>query len=529
LSLVQRHRCYVDAELDKKSVVGIFGWKLKRQRRQAARNRDDARAQIQFADYLENINFSDRNAEQCFAEALTIRQRLAAADPSDLERLRSCARTCQLIAGLNAWKGRALEEIAARRQAIAYYRWMVEVSPNDETENLFLATRLAKLSSDFDGPDAAAQLNEAWRILKNVERARGGHLGNDRDLLEDVECKLLRLGIGKSCYDHRMKRRDFITLLGGAAAWPIAARGQQPSLPVVGFVNGGSADTYADRVRAFRQGLNETGTTEGQNVSVEYHWLEGRYDRVPALVADLVRRRVAVIAAPGGADAALAAKTATATIPIVFGIGQDPVRLGLVASLARPGGNATGINMFAQEVGAKRLRLMRDLVPKAVRVAVLVNPIAASAEATLREVQEAAPSLGLQIQLLNASTIGEIDAAFATLARDRPDILYVANDSFFGSRATQFAILTARHRIPSIFGNREYVVAGGLMSYGTERTDMFRQVGLYTGRILKGAKPADLPVVQSTKFEFVINLQMARALDIEVPPAVLAIADEVIE
>jgi len=245
-------------------------------------------------------------------------------------------------------------------------------------------------------------------------------------------------------------------------------------------------------------------------VTVEYHWLEGHYDRLPALLADLVRRQVAVIATPGNVPS-IAAKAATATIPIVFGVGNDPVKLGLVASLARPGGNATGINFFVTEVVAKRLRLLHDLVPKAVRIAVLVNPENVS-ETTLREVQEAAPTIGFQIQILNARTIGEIDAVFAILARERPDALFVANDGFFTSRRVQLAILTARDRIPATYSNRDYVAAGGLMSYGTDITDSFRQVGVYTGNVLKGAKPADLPVLQSTKFEFVINLQTARAL-----------------
>jgi putative ABC transport system substrate-binding protein len=327
-----------------------------------------------------------------------------------------------------------------------------------------------------------------------------------------------------------MRRREFTSLLGGAAvAWPLAARAQQPALPVIGFIRDGSADAAARYVAAFRKGLNETGYIEGQNVTVEYHWLEGQYDRLPALMADLVRRQVAVIATPGN-QPALAAKAATATIPIVFGVGGDPVRLGLVASLARPGSNATGVNFFSQEVTAKRLRLLHDLVPKAVRVAVLVNPANASVtETTIREVQQAAPTLGLQIQILNASTIGEIDAAFATLARERPDALFVAGDGFFSDRRGQLATLTARQGIPATYTNRNYVAAGGLMSYGTDFVDTYHQVGVYTGRILKGAKPADLPVVQSTKFEFVINLQTARALGIEVPPAVLSIVDEVIE
>jgi putative ABC transport system substrate-binding protein len=325
-------------------------------------------------------------------------------------------------------------------------------------------------------------------------------------------------------------RRELIRLLGGTAfGFPLAARAQQPALPVVGFIRVGSADASARFVAAFRKGLNEAGYVEGQNVTVEYHWLEDQYDRLPALMADLVRRQVAVIATPGY-QPALAAKAATATIPIVFGVGEDPVRLGLVASLARPGGNATGINFFVQEVVAKRLRLLHDLVPKAVRIAVLINPANASAtESTLREVQEAAPTIGLQIQILNATTIGKIDAAFAALARERPDALFVGADAFFVSRAVQFATLTARDRIPATYSLRDYVAAGGLMSYGTDLADSFRQVGVYTGSILKGAKPADLPVLQSTKFEFVINLQTARALGIEVPPGVLAIADAVIE
>jgi putative ABC transport system substrate-binding protein len=328
-----------------------------------------------------------------------------------------------------------------------------------------------------------------------------------------------------------VRRREFITLLGGAAvAWPRAARAQQPALPVVAFLRTGSADANARYVAAFRKGLNETGYVEGQNVTVEYHWLEGQYDRLPALLADLVRRQVAVIATPGFQAAALAAKAATTTIPIVFGVGQDPVRLGLVASLARPGGNATGINFFSNEVGAKRLRLMHDLVPKAVRVEVLVNPAnASSTESTLREVQQAAPTIGLQIQILNATTTDEIDAAFATLERERPDALFVGGDAFFASRAVQFATLAARDRIPATYSNRDVVAAGGLMSYGPDFTDSYHQVGVYTGKILKGAKPTDLPVVQSTKFEFVINLQTARALGIEVRPDVLSIADEVIE
>jgi putative ABC transport system substrate-binding protein len=327
-----------------------------------------------------------------------------------------------------------------------------------------------------------------------------------------------------------MRRREFITLFGGTAVgWPLAARAQQPALPVVGFIDGGSPDASARYVAAFRKGLNETGYVEGQNVTVEYHWLEGQFDRLPALMADLVRRQVAVIATPSIVPTR-AAKAATATIPIVFGVANDPVQLGLVASLGRPGGNATGVNFFSQEVLAERLRLLHDLVPKAVRVAVLVNPAnASSAEPTLRNVQEAAPMIGLQIQILKATTIGEIDAAFATLARERSDALFVAPDAFFTSRRVQLVTLTARDRIPAAYSNPDIVAAGGLMSYGTDITDSFRLVGVYTGQILKGAKPADLPVQQVTKFEFVLNLQTARALGIEVRPDVLSIADEVIE
>ena len=300
-------------------------------------------------------------------------------------------------------------------------------------------------------------------------------------------------------------------------------------MPVIGFVDGGALDASAARAAAFRKGLNETGYVEGQNVTVDYHRLEGRYDSVPALMADLVRRQVAVIATPITATA-LAAKAATATIPIVFGAGEDPVQLGLVASLARPGGNATGINIFVQEVVAKRLRLLHDLLPKAARVAVLVNPAnASSVEATLRGVQEAAPLIGLQTQILNATTIGEIDAAFVMLAQEHPDALFVAPDTFFTSRRVHFATLTARDRIPAAYADREIIEAGGLMSYGTDFTDMFRQVGVYVGRILKGENPSDLPVIQASKFELVINLKTAKALGLVVPPALLAAADEVIE
>jgi putative ABC transport system substrate-binding protein len=328
-----------------------------------------------------------------------------------------------------------------------------------------------------------------------------------------------------------MKRRAFITLLGGGAAtWPLAARAQQPAMPVIAFVHGASPDASPRYVAAFSKGLNESGYVEGQNVLVEYHWLDGQYDRLSSLMADLVHRRVAVIATPGSTPAALAAKATTTTIPIVFGVGEDPVKLGLVASLARPGSNATGINFFTGELVAKRLGLLHELVPKAVRIAVLVNPAnAANAESTLRDVPEAARALGLQIQVLNARTGREIETAFATLVRDRADVLFIGPDNFFGSRRVQFATLAMRYVIPTIYGSREFPEAGGLMSYGADRLDMFHRVGIYTGQILKGAKPADLPVLQSTKFEFVINLQTARALGLEVPPQLLASVDEVIE
>ena len=324
-----------------------------------------------------------------------------------------------------------------------------------------------------------------------------------------------------------IERRKFLATLGGAAAWPLAARAQQPTMPVVGFVNAGSSD--ARNLAAFRKGLNGAGYVEGQNVTVEYHWLDGQFDRLPSLMADLVRRRVAVIATPGGNFAALAAKAATTTIPIVFGVGEDPVKLGLVTNLARPDGNTTGISFFTLEVAAKRLGLLHDLVPKAVRIAVLINPSNPATESFLRDIPEAARAIGLQIQVLNASTRSEIEAAFATLVRDRADALYVAGDVFFTSRRVQLATLAAIYRIPASYPSREAVEAGGLMGYATDRVDMWRQVGAYTGQVLKGAKPADLPVLQSTKFEFVINMQTARALGIEVPNSIQLLADELIE
>jgi putative ABC transport system substrate-binding protein len=325
-----------------------------------------------------------------------------------------------------------------------------------------------------------------------------------------------------------MRRREFIAGLGGAAAWPVVARAQQSALPVIGFVNGGSADGFASRVAAFRKGLGEAGYVEDQNVTVEYHYLEGQLDRLPALMTDLVRRHVAVIATPGTAAGAIAAKAATATIPIVFGLGEDPIKLGLVASFARPGGNATGVNFFTVEVIAKRLALLHALVPKAERIAVLVNP-AENTETILREVREAARAIGLRIQILNASTSREIDTAFAALARERLDALFVAPDQFLSSSRAQLTTLAARDRVPATYAFREYVAAGGLMSYGADIVDSYRQAGVYTGRILNGEKPADLPVVQSTKFEFVINLTTAKALGLIIPETLLAIADEVIQ
>jgi putative ABC transport system substrate-binding protein len=328
-----------------------------------------------------------------------------------------------------------------------------------------------------------------------------------------------------------MKRREFITLLGGAAVgWPLAAGAQQAAMPVIGFVSGRSLEASARHLAAFQKGLNEAGYVEGRNVAIEYHWLNGQYERLSSVMADLVQHRVAAIATPGSNPAALAAKAATSAIPIVFGVGEDPVKLGLVASLARPGGNATGINFFLAEVAAKRMGLLHQLVPKAVHVAVLVNPTnAPTAESTLRDIPEAARAFGLQIQALNATTSHEIEAAFAAIVRDRAEALFVAPDGFFVSRSVQFATLATRHGIPTAHPVREAVEAGGLMSYGTDGADMYRRVGVYIGQILNGAKPADLPVLQSTKFEFVINLQTARALGLEVPPQLLATVDEVIE
>jgi ABC-type uncharacterized transport system substrate-binding protein len=329
-----------------------------------------------------------------------------------------------------------------------------------------------------------------------------------------------------------MKRRRFIALIGGAAAagWPLAARAQQPAMPVIGFLDRRSPGTIEDFLRAFRQGLKETGYVEGGNVAIEYRWADNQIDRLPELAAEMVRRGVAVIVASGAVASALAAKGATPTVPIVFIVNADPVRLGLVASLARPGGNLTGINFLSGELVAKRLELLRELVPGAARVAVLVNPAnAANTETTLRDVEPAARAMGLQIQVLDASTSRELDAVFATFMRERPDALFVGGDSFFFGRRVQLTNLAVRQAVAATYSGREYAEVGGLMSYGANTADAYRQVGVYTGRILKGAKPADLPVVQSSKFELVINHQTARMLGLTVPPSLLAIADEVIE
>jgi putative tryptophan/tyrosine transport system substrate-binding protein len=326
-----------------------------------------------------------------------------------------------------------------------------------------------------------------------------------------------------------MKRREFITLLGGAAAaWPLAARAQQPTMPVIGFLDIRSPNTMMEeRLRAFRQGLKDTGYVERENVAIEYRWAENQVERLPELAAELVRRQVAALVTIGGPAGLLAAKAATTTIPIVFAVAEDPVRLGFVGSLARPGGNLTGINLFTIELAAKRLELLRELVPRAARMAVLVT--ADNAETTVRDVEAAARALGLQIQVFKVSAIREIDAAFATFARERPDALFVAGDAFLSGRRVQLAQLAAFHRLPATYALRDYAEAGGLMSYGPSISDAFRQIGVYTGRILKGAKPADLPVVQSSKFELVINAGTARMLGLAVPDKLLVAADEVIE
>ena len=326
-----------------------------------------------------------------------------------------------------------------------------------------------------------------------------------------------------------MKRRELISLLGGAAAWPLAARAQQTAMPVVGFLSALSLDSYSERLRGFRQGLKDTGYVEGENVAIEYRWAENQFDRLPALAADLVRRQVAVIAAVSNV-VVLAVKATTTTIPIVFLATEDPVKLGFVASLARPDGNATGINFYSGELTAKRLELLREVVPAATRVAVLVNPTnALTTESTLRDVQSAARAMGLQIQVVNASTSHEINAAFTTFVREQPDTLFIGVNVFLNNRRAQLVNLASRYALPATFSNRDFAEIGGLMSYGSDIKDAFRQVGVYVGRILKGAKPAELPVVQASKFELVINAETARMLGLTVPPTLLATADEVIE
>jgi putative ABC transport system substrate-binding protein len=326
-----------------------------------------------------------------------------------------------------------------------------------------------------------------------------------------------------------IRRREFIVTLGGAATWPLATRAQQPAMPVIGFLDSRSPDAMTSRLRAFRQGLKEAGYVEGENVTITYGWAENNVDRLPELAVDLVRRQVDVIVA-AGVPAVSAAKAATSTIPIAFAVADDPVRLGLVSSLARPGGNLTGINFLNAELVQKRLELLRELVPRLTRVAVLLNPADRSrTESSLRDVRAAAHTMGVQIQILNANDSREIDAAFETISRERPDGVFIMTTTFLSARVVQLAVLSAFYRLPSSHDLREFAEAGGLMSYGTHIVDVYHQQGIYTGRILKGAKPADLPVMQSSKFELVINTHTARMLGVEVPPMLLARADEVIE
>jgi putative tryptophan/tyrosine transport system substrate-binding protein len=329
-----------------------------------------------------------------------------------------------------------------------------------------------------------------------------------------------------------VRRREFITLLGGAVAtaWPLEARAQQPAMPVIGFLHSASAAAFAAHLAAFRKGLSEAGYVEDQNVAIEYRWAEGQNDRLPALAAELVRRRVAVIATPGSTAATLAAKAATTTIPIVFVIGADPVKIGLVASLNRPGGNVTGINDIGVDIGAKRLGFLQELLPRATRFGVLVNPDNPSiTESFVTELQMAASAIGRQIEVVTASTNADIDTAFATLVKKRADALLNCPDALFVTRRVQLITLAVRHALPALYHRRELAEAGGLMSYGSDLPDQFRQTGGYVGRILKGEKPADMPVQLPTRFEFVINLQTAKTLGIDVPPTLLARADEVIE
>ena len=326
-----------------------------------------------------------------------------------------------------------------------------------------------------------------------------------------------------------MKRREFIVGLGGAAAWTVVARAQQPPMPVIGFLNAASPGPLRQQIAAFGEGLKESGYLEGQNVAVEYRWAEGQYNRLPELVADLARQQVSVIVSGGGAPAVFAVKEATTTIPIVFTAGGDPVGVGLVASLNRPGANITGVYHFATGLEAKRLGLLHEMIPKAATIAVLVNPNFSEAENQLREVQEAAVPLGVQLVVVRANTESDFDAAFSTVVQQRSGALLVCASPFFNTRREQLVVLAARHALPTIYEWRDFAEAGGLMSYGTSLADAYRQAGVYAGRILKGAKPADLPVVQSTKFEFVINLNTAKALGLTIPAGLLAIADQVIE
>jgi putative tryptophan/tyrosine transport system substrate-binding protein len=327
----------------------------------------------------------------------------------------------------------------------------------------------------------------------------------------------------------QLKRREFITLLGGAAAWPVAARAQQPLMPVIGLLGTASAAEWTDLVAAFRQGLGQTGFFEGQNLRAEYLWADGQFDRLPALAAELVQHQVAVIVTTGSANSTRAAKVATATIPIVFVIGTDPVKLGLVASFNRPGGNMTGVSWLAAALGAKQLELVTDLLPNATMIAMLVNPDNTVSESELKEVQEVSRARGREIFGLRASSEREIDAAFATLIRQRVGALLVSSDSLFFARRDQLVTLAARHAVPAIYPVREYAAAGGLMSYGTRLSDAYRQVGVYTGRILKGEKPGDLPIVQASKVELVVNLKTAKSLGITLPLTLLGRTDEVIE
>jgi putative ABC transport system substrate-binding protein len=324
------------------------------------------------------------------------------------------------------------------------------------------------------------------------------------------------------------RRRDFITLLGGAAAWPLAARGQQPAMPVMGYLNSRSRDTDTPFLAAFHRGLNETGYVEGQNVAIEYRWAEGQYDQLPVLATDLVRRRVTVMAATS-TPAALAAKAATSAIPIVFTTAADPIAVGLVDSLSRPSGNVTGVNSYLSDLGAKRLELLRQLVPTAALIGMLVNPNYPDAESQAKDVKEAARTLGQQVHVVNADSEGDLNRAFATFIELKADALLVSLDSFFLSRREQLVALAARHKIPVMYFARDFVLAGGLMSYGSDLADSYRQAGVYTGRILKGAKPVDLPVLQPTKFELSINTTTAKSLGLSIPDRLLALADEVIE